>query len=533
MSRRRKSSKTFGSLKAAPAIMASSTGTGAGYSFTGSLEMFPSPGDTSQRGRRPDLDKPTWRMLSQSRQLALLSDARYLYTGSGAISGACGKMADYAVGWAWQPRYTGTNDAFRAAAEAVVNRWLESCDVRGEHYDWRTALRIASVSVDRDGDCFAVLTEDADTGAPRVQWISADRVRGPSSWATAGSPPVVPDLPETRGYAGRRIHCGVIYDDLLRPLGYNLAAMDGSTATVEWNIVPAESVVSIYDPKWFDQTRGIPSIISGILNWYDLNEVVTAETIAAKVNSSLALIETNETGRRELGREALGAASIPSGGKTGIQTQALERGLIRYIKSTGKLEAHKSDRPGNGWLALMEMLTRGGFAGMGLPMEFTWDSSKIGGAGVRSMVGQVQRAVENRQRVLAGPAKRILLYAVASYMRRGDIPFAQDWYEWDFSLPPLYSVDMGRDSQNRREDFAVGIRSISNILAEESITAREHFNTRANDYLLAKQISDERGVPLQWIMNPSASFGNTADQAIEEAAPTVGPQAPDPSAPSA
>ena len=502
MNRRRKS-MTFGSLKgkpSAPAVMAS-TGSGAGYSWTGSWDMFPSPGDSSQRGRRPDLDKPTWKMLSQSRQLALLSDARYLYTGSGAIAGACGKLADYSVGWAWQPRYTGSNELFRRIAESRINGWLDNCDVRGGQYEWRSGLRMASVSVDRDGDCFAILTQDEDSGGPRIQWISADRVRGPSSFATAGQLPVVPDLAETKGYAGRRIHCGVIYDDLLRPLGYNLAPMDGSVST-DWNIIPASSVVPVFDPKWFDQTRGIPSVIAGILNWYDLNEVVTAETIAAKVNSSLALIETNDTGRRELSREALGASSLPIAGKQGIQTQAIERGLIRYIKSTGKLEAHKSDRPGNGWLALMEMLTRGGFAGMGLPIEFTWDSSKIGGAGVRSMVGQVQRAVENRQRVLYRPAMQILLYAVASYIEAGEIPPALDWYSWDFSLPPLYSVDMGRDSQNRREDVAMGIRSLRGVLAEDSVDVRTHLSERADDYLIAKAIADDKGVPLTAIWNP-------------------------------
>ena len=54
-----------------------------------------------------------------------------------------------------------------------------------------------------------------------------------------------------------------------------------------------------------------------------------------------------------------------------------------------------------------------------------------------------------------------------------------------------------------REDFAVGIRTLSGILAEESMSAREHLDERANDYLLAKEISDSKGVPMEWLLNPA------------------------------
>lgn len=532
---KRRASMTFGKLgqaKPRPQVQAAVAPIGTG--FTGSQFLYPTVPDSPQRGGRPTgLDAPTWSQIPQTRQRAMLQDARALYGGAGLVKGACGKLADYVVGWAFHPRYTGTDDRFRAIAETVINGWLDACDVRGGQYDWRVGLRTACISIDRDGDCFAVLTKDRVTGGPRLKWIEADRIGQPNLSGGGNQWTKVPDMPETRGYAGMNSSCGVVFDEDMRPVAFNILPNVGAGSIMTWNLVPAESVVWFFDPVSFSQARGIPSICHGVLDWYDLQETVAAEKIAAKVNSSLALIEKNETGRRELGKEAIGAASLPTTGRAGLETQTYEKGLIRWIKTTGSIESHKSDRPSNGWLALMEHLTRSAFAGMGLPMEFVWDSSKIGGAGVRSMVGQVQRVVETRQRTLYRPAMQCLLYAVASYMERGDIPPASDWWQWDFSLPPLYSVDMGRDSQNRREDFAVGIRSISNILAEDSITAREHFLTRANDYLLAKQIADERGVPLQWIINPSASFGNTADQAIEEAAPTVGPQAPDPSAPDA
>ena len=533
---RKRNSMTFGKLgqpRKHGAVVASVAPTG--QSFTSSPYLYPAVPDSSQRGARPqNVDAPIWAQIPQTRQRAMLQDARAIYVGSGAVKGACDKVADYAVGWAWMPRYTGTDERFRAIAEKVVHGWMKACDVRGGQYDWHVGLRTACVSIDRDGDCFAVLTTDPDSGGPRIQWIEADRIGQPMSSLRARTWSLVPDTAETKGYVGMKSACGIVFDDMMRPVAYNVMPYDmGVSVPYVWNLVPADSVVWFFDPLWFSQARGTPSLSHGILDWYDLNETVAAEKIAAKVASALALIETNETGRRNLGAEALGGVNIPTAGRPGLETQTFERGLIRYIKPTGKIETLQNNRPSTGWLGLMEHLTRSAFAGMGLPMEFVWDSSKIGGAGVRSMVGQVTRAIERRQRVLYRPALQCLLYAVASYIKRGDIPAAVDWYEWDFSLPPLYSVDMGRDSQNRREDFAVGVRSMSAILAEESINIRDHLNTRAQDYLVAKQISDEKGVPMQWLMNPSATFGMTSDANIETASPSVGPTVPDPSAPTA
>lgn len=479
-----------------------------GASFTGSQWLYPSAGDSQFRGWRPNLDREAWAVMPQTRHRAMLSDARYIYAGSGGVAGAVRKKADYAVGWAWTPRYTGTNDFFRRISDKVIQGWMETCDLRGAGYDWHTGLRLASMALDRDGDVFAVLTKDPDTEGPRIQWLEAHRIATPNDYALAADRMnVVPANEQTGGYAGRRVNCGVIYEDNQRPVGYNLIPWQTTYgAPNPWNILPAESVIHLFDAEWHSQVRGIPSLIRAILDWYDIHETVNAEKLAVKLNSRLTLIETNETGRRELGREALGAGRIPTAGEQSIQTQTIAEGLIRYIKPTGKIEAHESNRPGPAWQGFMEFLTRGAFHGMDLPFEFAWDASKIGGANVRAIVGQVQRAIDTRQRVLYRAARQMVLYAVSTYMRRGDIPFAPDWWSWEFSYPAKYSVDIGRDSQNRREDFSMGLQSLTEILAEDGRDTREHLQQRANDYLAAKAIAEATNTPLEWILNPAKTF---------------------------
>ena len=481
-----------------------SGGSNLGYSFTSSNNLFPSPTDTNLRGWRPSLDRDVWQMLPQARHRAMISDARYIYGGNGSVSGAIHKKADYAVGWAWSPTYTGTNEAFRSAAQPLMDRWTRLCDMRGGVMDWRLGLRNACISIDRDGDCFAVLTI-TETGSPRIQWLEAHRVGTPQS-ASYCAVTEVPKAPGTEGYVGMTILSGVIYDAYMRTVGVNL--LDPSEQIgkpSEWNILPASAVVSFSDPSWFSQSRGIPSLIRAILDWYDIGETRDAEKIAVKAHSSIAIIEKNENGRRDIAREATGS-TMPTGGRQGLQTQMLEKGLIRYIKSSGDISAHESNRPGPAWQGFIDYVTRGAFAGMDLPYEFVWNSADIGGAGIRSMVGQVQRSIENRQAVMYQPAMQVILWAVAVYMRAGVIPFSADWFSWDLSMPAKYSVDIGRDSQNRREDVAVGLRSFSEVLSEDGTDFREHVKRRISDYLIAKTEADGAGVPLEFVMNPASAF---------------------------
>lgn len=510
-------------MRAASARMVTaSTNANPSQSFSKTAYQYPISSDSQFRGWRPQLDREAWATLPQVRHRAMISDGRYIYAGNGSVAGAVRKKADYTIGWSWFPRYTGRDARFREIAEKVINGWVNTCDLRGAGFDWQTGLRLASMALDRDGDCFAVMTIDPETQGPRIQWLEAHRVGTPYEFTSyLGKMSLVPAGPNTKGYEGRRVSCGIIYDDDQRPLGYNVYPWQMLYGTIPpWHILPADSVIHIYDPEWHSQTRGIPSIVRAILDWYDISETVGAEKIAVKLHSKLTMIETNETGRREIGREALGTGKVPDPGRGDLQTQTIADGLIRYVKTNGKIEAHESNRPGPAWQGFMEYLARGAFSGMDLPFEFAWDSSKIGGAGVRSMVGQVQRAIETRQRVLYRPARQMVLYAVAAYMRRGDIPFVPDWWSWDFAVPAKYSVDMGRDSQNRREDFSVGLQSLTEILQEDGRDTREHLQQRANDYLLAQEISVKNNVPIEFILNPAAKFTDPAGdiaQAVADA----------------
>lgn len=480
------------------------SGTGAfGPSWSGAnAQLYPVTPDTSQRGWRPDLDRDVASLIPRYKQRAMLSDARYVYTGLGQVSGAVRDKANFAVGSAWVPVYLGKDRRFRDAFNEVITNWMRNCCVRGSLFNWQSSVWLASVSLDRDGEVF-ILTALSEQGSPRLQFLEAHRIG--SDYVDE----VPKDAPVPAFYKGRRICNGIVYDDFMRPLGYNIlpATEYWGTAKTTWNIVDAASVIHVMDPQWFSQGRGIPTLCNGILDWYDIGESRDAEKIGNKARSRLILAEHNETGAPDRTRALMDARSTGDPTKAAINSTLIENGLIRYFKagSGGKIEGIDNNKPGSAWIDFIEHIGRSAHRGMDWPYEMH-DWSKVGGAAIRAVVGQVQRSIRNRQDALWTPMLSALLYAVSVYINRKQIPLADDWFNIEFRMPPLFSVDVGRDSQNRRQDVAMGLRGVEQIFGEEGEGDVETvFQRRADTHKKLMEVAERNGVPPEAIYNPSAA----------------------------
>ena len=140
--------------------------------------LYPISENTPARGWRPSLDKDVAFLLTRYKQRAMLSDARYVYTGVGQVSGAVHDKANFAVGGAWIPQYHGANEAFREAFREVMGRWIRNADLRGQPYDFQADAWLASKSLDVDGECFIILTR-SEQGSPRLQFLESQRIGAP------------------------------------------------------------------------------------------------------------------------------------------------------------------------------------------------------------------------------------------------------------------------------------------------------------------------------------------------------------------
>ncbi|MFZ9683660.1 MAG: hypothetical protein ACO3DQ_10765, partial [Cephaloticoccus sp.] len=182
--------------------------------------------------------------------------------------------------------------------------------------------------------------------------------------------------------------------------------------------------------------------------------------------------------------------------------------LIRYFKANTnqKLEGFQPERPNRDLADFLDHIARSAHRGLGWPIDMH-DMSKIGGAAVRSVMGQIQRSVAQRQDALWTPLLSAVLYATGAFVGNGTLPFARDWWNLGFTLPAKPSVDIGRDSQNRRADVAMGLRSLSEIAEEDGSTAETLLRRRASDWLLRERIATETGVPQTALFNPDVEVG--------------------------
>ena len=412
--------------------------------------------------------------------LTLVSDSRKLYSNLGPAKGAINDKAVYSVGRAWDPKFQGKDQAWGAQATAWLKAWYRVADVRGGMFDFKTDLNVSSISVDRDGEIYILLTETA-TGWPQIQLIPATLI---------GNRGI--DTPMSDGpYKGLKNIQGIIYNENGQAVAYQVLGENPD----DDEIYSALNLIQIFDPEWADQVRGFPAFTHALLDLKDLRTIQGNENMVSAICSTIGIIESNEMGAPDpndpanfLRKNAVATNTGITGGPQ-MTVQNFAGVVARYFRAGAgsKLEQLKLDRPGEVWEQFMNRLIRNACVGAGWPYELTWDSSQLGGANVRLLLARAMRTVEDRQDLLRPVARRIVGYAVAKAIKLGILPANDEWYAWDFSLPARISVDYGRDANADREDYLLGLTNMGDILEEEGKDLVQHIAERKaeNDMLEA------------------------------------------------
>jgi len=465
------------SIKLLPRIkQATQTGWQSFWGRGGSNEFYPGGMDDQRRFGRGKLARDIAELIVENRHKMLLGDSRYIYQAFSTVSGAVKQKANYVYGGSWRMQSYSKDRAFAEAVEkdfAQIDRML---DQRGAGFSFRKSAWLGSKTLDVDGDYFILLSEDQKTGFPKLQYLEAHRC---GAFEMQGKTHI-----EEGKYKGRRIFSGVIVDDFMQPLAYRFK--DDSRAA-GFQDVPANGVIHVTDYEWFSQGRGQPSIAAAILDWYDLSETRDAEKISQKVNSALTMVESNETGRADMGNSIVNPS--PSGGGR-MQTQLVDSGMIRYIKNGGSLKAHDSARPSDQWLNFTKLVESSAFYAMGWRREML-DSSAIGGAGVRGFAADINKSIAARCEVIESAMKRAALYVIAKRGKQGTYDLPDDWYKIGFTKPANFTVDEGRMRKADIEDLRAGLTTEDSIVEARGMDYEEMLRKLAANVVLRQDIAAE------------------------------------------
>jgi hypothetical protein len=235
--------------------------------------------------------------------------------------------------------------------------------------------------------------------------------------------------------------------------------------------------------------------------WEQLNQLAS---------SSRTLIETNESGQADINDP--GMVLGDSGRDGDMSIQRLEGGTITYFKSGSgsKLEQFVNMRPGADWDSFQDRLARKALLGIGWPYSLCWKPDGQNGTQERAEIEKARTTILDRQELRRPMANRIVGYAVSKAIKEGILPEYRGsdpagFLQWDFTLPPKFSIDLGRDGAARREDYKLGFKNLSEVIAEQGEVIEQHMDARERETLdlltRARRVADQAGVDFGIALN--------------------------------
>lgn len=394
-----------------------------------------------------------------------------LYTNKGVPRAAIDQKAEYSVGDAYLPEYLGADIKTGDAVESwLVNTWFPNCDTRGGVYDWNQLLILASISIDREGECFVLLTETEEEKFPLLQLIPSHKIR--SSWDEK--------TVESGQFEGATLHDGIIKNKRGRAIGYRVYE-DKDT----FEDIPARSIIHLFNPRYQDQGRGLPAFTHAIEDLKHCLQSTDDERRRQAILSSLGLIVHNELGGPDMSdpRFALGQANRDNEAHVYEST-----GDVHYFTAGQgeKLEQMRHDTPGEVWESFHDRLIREAISGVGWSYSLVWKPTGQGTA-ERGEILRARRAVKARQKLLDHLAKRAITYAVAYATERNELPKLRAPLSWKLSKPPRLTVDDGRESKAMAEEYRLGSRNLGELLEAEGKTYEDHLSKRIDEIVKRKQ----------------------------------------------
>jgi phage gpG-like protein len=240
------------------------------------------------------------------------------------------------------------------------------------------------------------------------------------------------------------------------------------------------------------------------------------------IASAIGLIEHNEVGVGDPNDPAYQMMNYenPARPQT-LVGEELYGGTVRYFRagSGSKLEQLKNTTPTEATDRLMERLIRNALIGAGMPPEYYWKPEGTG-ANVRLIISKVNRTINDRQDLIRSVARRRIGYAVSKAIKLGILPKYKGSdlggsLRWNFTLPPVLTVDAGYANQDTREAYKLGLKNMTEILSEQGKTLEQHISERVNEELAIRQAMEEYDLPLSSFKMTTAN-GNPPDQEEEE-----------------
>lgn len=437
----------------------------------------------------PTYSKPAEDSVSQYDRQTLVALSQYCNANMADVNAAITQLAELVVGVGMDPIYNGQNDIW----EEDTTKWLKNgfyynCSWNGFAFDWKSCWKLAIKKIIVDGDVLLVLEKDR-FGYPKIDFIENYRIANRSGQVEIAN----------GKFSGYPIRDGVVYNSNNTPIGYQIL---GRTKDDDYIIATPSSCMLLFNPFTFEKGRGLPAISSAMKDAKILREIDDYISQMIKVESSVYLIEKNDTGRAPQSR-VMNPFATQTGTTSTTTSQPAQPvrelwyGGVRYTKPDGDIKSLATNRPATQVVDFLTRLEKRMLMTLPFPHQFLLTPENIGGASSRGVKELLVRGIQSKQQLIERPALKALQFAISAGMTIGTIKenYSEDYTNWGFTRAAEIVLDASYERTSDLADYFAGVKSIDEITSKYGKRYKDVVKQRVKDYLVAKQALIDQNIP--------------------------------------
>jgi|13_taG_2_1085334.scaffolds.fasta_scaffold00551_7 capsid protein len=348
---------------------------------------------------------------------------------------------------------------------------------------WQGATKRAKVV---DGDGLSVLMEGSEGGG-RILFYGAHQIGdGQRRWNEK--------MP-------KNLRDGVFLTKFGGRAGFRVLSGNGKVK----GTIPRERGVYHYSLERPGRVRQVSGLAHAVSNVIDQIEILADTKHAVKLAALWGLwLETSMEGdggaqvskdlKAYLGEGDAGGPPVPAGGDAQAQMIQMEKvlrgGKFQGLNPGQSVKALQDTRPHPNTIALLSWMIRDVASGLKLHPEVLWDASKMSGPGMRYVMADTRRFIEDEQMDLARDCKRIWMYFLAKEIQAGRLERPKEGAKWWVSrwIPQAdMTIDRGRDGKLDVERVEKNLKSRQAFWGEQGMDWKE-----AEEQVLREEIWREK-----------------------------------------
>jgi lambda family phage portal protein len=402
-----------------------------------------------------------------------------------SYGGSIDNVVNHVVGTGFTPqcriseRLVGleASQVFCEELEGIYKRWSPKADITGRISLWQQS-RLAERHILASGEGLAVISDDPAKDAPiplTIEIIDPERLETPIG--KIGDP---------------LVRMGIEKDSAGRILAYWIRRTHPGDTTVnlEYDRIPADRVLHIYE-RWFaGQSRGLPWLCRALNRIKDCKDLDEAEIIAAQVQACFAVFVNTPI------NPATAAASAASSTDGTLRYEDVKPGAIHY-RNGGDVTFANPTRPGNSFAPFQEWNYRRIAAALNVPYEIlvkNWGGLSF--AAGRLVLAEWRLDVKSRQKLLVEQVlcpiwhrmvnESVMLGACSIEPRNWS---ARPWVYQDHCwTPPAwpYAITPGEEIKANIEAVNNNQRTLASVIAETGEDMEDVLDQRAREMQLQR-----------------------------------------------